>query len=129
MKEELIKFETAKLAKEKGFDWKVNRVFNRLEKLDLFDEYDASVCNYNGNNTFTSCPTQSFLQKWLRDVHDIHIQVFPEDDIDGNRIWTTSLFQLNYGQDKEVHWLSREQYTKSYEDGLEIGLQEALKRI
>ncbi len=125
MKEQLISYDTAKLAKDRGFDdVKTDHLSYMLEGYDEGCIGASIYCK-----VYANCCTQSFLQKWIRDVHDIHIQVFPEDDIDGNRIWTTSLFQLNYGQDKEVHWLSREQSTKSYEDGLEIGLQEALKRI
>jgi hypothetical protein len=125
MKEELISFETAKLAKEKGFD--DVRVDHLPYMLEGEDEGCIGASIYC--KVYANCCTQSILQKWLREVHDIHIQVFPEDDVYLNRIWATSLFQLNYGQDKEVHWLSREKYTKSYEDALEVGLQEALKRI
>jgi len=125
MKEELISFETAKLAKEKGFD--DVRVDHLPYMLEGEDEGCIGASIYC--KVYANCCTQSILQKWLREVHDIHIQVFPEDDVYLNRIWATSLFQLNYGQDKEVHWLSREKYTKSYEEALEVGLQEALKRI
>lgn len=58
MKEQLISFETAKLANEKGFkfDWQIN--------FDIFDD-----------SLFINSPTQSLLQKWLREEKKIHISV------------------------------------------------------
>jgi hypothetical protein len=50
MQEELITLETAKLAKEKGFDY-----FNGIYK--------------------TQRSTQSLLQKWLREIHKIDINL------------------------------------------------------
>jgi hypothetical protein len=128
MEETKISYQTARLANLKGFDpnvkLKKNSHYSDLtEQLDSLGTSGAVVVHHY------YAATQSLLQKWLREVHNIHIQVFPEDDVDLSRVWTTSLFQLNYGQDREVHWLSREKYTKSYEDGLEIGLFEALNLI
>ena len=66
MKEQLISFSTAKLAKEKGFD-----------NYDVANYYREGI-NYALNNSGTStikevgnypAPTQSLLQKWLREKH------------------------------------------------------------
>ena len=46
MKEELIKFETAKLAKEKGFDINVNFSYDTTENNIL--EGEVRKRNYNG---------------------------------------------------------------------------------
>ena len=71
MEEQLITFETAKLAKEKGFNWKVslhyesngNRFFDKVE------------CNFNNVELICSAPTQSLLQKFIRETRDVHIEI------------------------------------------------------
>tara|TARA_R110000782_G_scaffold40108_2_gene92679 strand:- start:69 stop:428 length:360 start_codon:yes stop_codon:yes gene_type:complete len=75
MKEQLITFETAKLAKEKGFKMGnphgfVSRFYNPKTKILL--HYGRM-----GRLDFRECysaPTQSLLQKWLRDTQNIHLE-------------------------------------------------------
>ena len=118
MTEKLISYETAKLAKEKGFDWPVNRTYNKSEKLDDFDEYDASLSNYNEWNNFTSAPTQSLLQKWLRELHKIHIDISPFY-YKGNFISWNLRIHNTYYKDKY----------NTYEEALEYGLKECLNKL
>lgn len=118
IEEQLINFDTAKLAKEKGFDLLVNRTYNKTEKLDPFDEYDASLCNYNEWNNFTSAPTQSLLQKWLREKYRKHIDVNPFYYKGDFISWNLRIHNTYY----------KDKYN-SYEEALEIGLQEVLKLI
>lgn len=70
MKEQLINFETAKLAKEKGLNEYCSSFYSLNSVTNEFDLYD---CNNNwkehknSNNPISiSAPTQSLLQKWLR---------------------------------------------------------------
>ena len=97
MKEQLVTFETAKLAKEKNFDIGVNQSYVIYKKSYNYDD-DSShresykvndieinshyhVNNYKGidlsNELYEaySAPTQSLLQKWLREVHNIFVEV------------------------------------------------------
>ena len=77
MEEQLISFETAKLAKDKGFNEDTELFFNSF--------YPKGTYNINGltnydevtdkRDNFTSLPTQSLLQKWLREKHNIHIEI------------------------------------------------------
>ena len=108
MEEQLISFETAKLAKEKGFDF-IYIIDNELTKHSLI--------------------TQSLLQKWLREVHKINIFISSKtienktifiphgrtipDTINNNLIVDIIQYCTN----------------NTYEDAFEIGLQEALKLI
>lgn len=74
MEEQLITFETAKLAKDKGFDWIISddKFYDYSGELDFtFQGYDEGVTE-NGR---TPAPTQSLLQKWLREEHEIYIEV------------------------------------------------------
>ena len=91
MKEQLISFETAKLAKEKGFDipclyayriWRENikkTDKNPLQGLNIeYEPYmggsSASIKFYYQSKQYTLAPTQSLLQKWLREKHNIIVQ-------------------------------------------------------
>ena len=78
MEEQLVSFKTAKLAKEIGFDTPVLYVFDDEDGY-LTASYSESVfkpLNYNIHGGYkTSKPSQSLLQKWLREKHKIHINI------------------------------------------------------
>jgi hypothetical protein len=148
MEEQLISFETAKLVKEKEFDWCCRFYFSNKEERDCFDE-KASPDNYNSkywnkkdstDDIWTSRPTQSLLQKWLREVHNCFIDILPHRDGDSkNRQWKSKkdvfwTVEVNYyGKNFEIELTEETDFTQnfnnSYEEALEIGLQEALKLI
>ena len=125
MKEQIISFETALLAKEKGFDLEVRSAYIE-DKLYLDKNAKGDYNNVEWVRTWrrspiddtVSAPTQSLLQKWLRDEKDILIYVDPRSHhifqyhiiIDGNEI---------IGSERLNNW----------EQTLEKGLQEALKLI
>jgi len=111
MKDELVSFETARLSKEKGFD-------------------------------FASPPTQSLLQRWLREKHNYNIEITQENGYwcyiiktlpsDEDRLFATS----GLCQDGDL-WLRSEiinpswytQEFESYEKALEEGLKNTLEII
>lgn len=139
MKEELVKFETALLAREKGFAVETVSHFKHKEDYSIVK---SSVGNYQNWNFFrgkprrltTSRPTQSLLQKWLREVHKIHVEVkFTDNTI-------LNYYEVNVLSSKDREF-NDEDFTdsakrifieggyKTYEEALEIGLQETLKLI
>ena len=76
MEEQLISFETAKLAKEKGFDWICRVFYEDWDNNELHEPISPS--DFNNEHVWEktiSAPTQSLLQKWLREVHDIKMCV------------------------------------------------------
>ncbi|WP_394749599.1 hypothetical protein [Spongiimicrobium salis] len=73
MKEQLISFETAKLAKEKGFNEVVIDNYGPMESILWKGQHKNSELRY----LEYSAPTQSSLQKWLRDKHGINANSFP----------------------------------------------------
>lgn len=84
--DELITFKTAKLAKEKGFDWECLHFYCINSTCDYIEspyKYSFEVnANQDRDDNFGygktwSAPTQSLLQKFLRDVHNIHINICP----------------------------------------------------
>lgn len=77
MQDELISFETAKLAKEKGFDWPVDE-FYMAETGEFFEGGDfIEKVNHNEFPDVVSAPTQSLLQRWLREKLKIIVSVTP----------------------------------------------------
>ena len=131
MKEQLISLETAKLAKEKGFNIEVKTYFDikkfgdkpcefygRLNAND-YNSWDDKL-KKNINAGYISAPTQSLLQKWLREVYNIHIAVLPKI-LPSNEI-KYYCFKGKIKKDfKDLY--------NTYEEVLEKGLQEALKLI
>lgn len=107
LKEELISFETAKLAKEKGW----NGDFVESHKI---------------------LTTQSLLQKWLRDKHKIHVEVVPDNWSETEIIWYANILDLNEFLDAKKPFFYKNKDIISnniYEEALEQGLLEALKLI
>lgn len=118
MKEQLIALDTAKLAKEKGFtfhmcdfDWK---------QIELFPKGDRA------NHVL---PTQSLLQKWLREVHNLFVWIFPENNGETFGWEIDEAFKDKYKELPEGDYDLTEYNYKTYEEALEKGLQEALKLI
>jgi hypothetical protein len=132
IEEELIGLETAILAKEKGFNERTLYVYKetfahdiedhhtgneyhneyvppRPSYYDYFTEHDHEVCK---------APTQSLLQRWLREVHNIHCWVSPE-----------TYLNFNY------HYFMTGGYTHmkdgfpTYEIAMEEALKESLKTL
>ena len=129
MKEQLINFETAKLAKEKGVKLDINGLYWEDGSYDSGE--NALV--YEEFQDVMSAPTQSLLQKWLRDVHKISVCVdfrhSETNKIEGiNSVYyDVNIYTLSQGDAFKTIKLS--QINDSYEEALEIGLQEALKLI
>ena len=127
MEEQLINFETAKLAKEKGFKWvNDNKLFynsNGCLNLLQFSEEDVPV------------PTQSLLAKWLREKYDIEINItrMPPEAIKssfnkGNkRIKKYNMWVWSLNGNPRIENPSL--FFDNYEEALEIGLQEALQTL
>jgi hypothetical protein len=130
MEDILVTFPTAKLAKEKGFIEYCIYAYFKDKEIRLSHCYSIKSDEAKPEDEIYA-PTQSLLQKWLREIHEInciawcnasgwaweiektngtHISIM---DIDGDVKGTN----LNSGM------------FNIYEEALEIGLQEALKLI
>lgn len=73
--EDYVSFETAKLLKEKGFDGECRDYYN--ENGHFYSEDFKSNWNASRNKSIVlfSCPTLQMAMKWLREVHNIHIEI------------------------------------------------------
>lgn len=136
MEEQLISLETAKLAKEKGFNIPIYYHYseNPINDLILLAEPDDPQSgqgwvleNYNKKGYIFnkwSAPTQSLLQKWLRDNYTIHIAIYPLV----NKGWCGDIREFN-GSFYITNISNEFEAYNTYEQALEEGLQEALKLI
>jgi hypothetical protein len=117
MKEQLITFETAKLAKEKGFqvplDLKSNW-YTRTGKLN----------SYTPKEPYYAC-TQSLLQKWLREQSSLHIAINVGLPHNCPIMYYSNV--IKFGMHHKSKFKSK--FFSTYEEALEEGLQEALKLI
>ncbi len=125
MQEERVKFETAKLAKKKGFEQKGSKCWVKLlsGKVIHNDEIENKL-EHERAKYYLSQPTQSLLQKWLREVHNTHLMVEPY--YNGEKLLVYGFDLITERAEEET---IIEKGFKTYEEALEIGLQEALKLI
>ncbi len=131
MEDTLITFETAKLAKEKGFPQEPNKL--KIPYYNYKGEFKGDVKDWlrkylrkedTSDVESVSAPTQSLLAKWLREKHNIHV--------------TSQIGNLDFinTYHYEIRYIDKNKFTckvkgnfKTYEEAYEIGLQEALKYI
>ena len=127
MEDQLISFETAKLAKEKGFILGIGWFgFNNKFYVSEGAQIGMLCDNHRGENP-VAC-TQSLLQKWLREVHDIEIYVhkFKPNGAYPKGYYCVSRPLIHYSNEMK-DWIFTN--FKTYEEALEVGLQEVLKLL
>ena len=107
MEDQLVLLSTALLAEKKGY------------KLDKWFNYSEPIVNL---------PTQSLLQKWLRDVHKIIIVITFVND---SNKWYNTKYTLIVSQFKndKMETLFTNSGIDAYEDALELGIFKGLKYI
>ena len=130
MEDTRVTFETAKLAKEKGFNALCYDAFN--SKGNLYSNgwceyiYDNKVEIPFGSGVLESqdilAPTQSLLAKWLREEHNIIVLV----DYEGIDGYYYKFYRYKEGN---KNYDASDKNYNTYGEAYEIGLQEALKLI
>ena len=131
MEDTRITFETAKLAKEKGFPQEPNKL--KIPYYNYKGEFKGDVKDWlrkylrkedTSDVESVSAPTQSLLAKWLREKYNIHV--------------TSQIGNLDFinTYHYEIRYIDKNRFTckvngnfKTYEEAYEIGLQKALKLI
>ena len=123
MEEDLITFETSKLAKELGFDEDAYHFYNEngtfvtqmSENINYYEKYKAV--------------TQFLLQKWIREKYNLAVWIPPlrvstasESGFRYTWIITDVKIDEDWNDETPLGFLT-------YEEALEIGLQEALQII
>lgn len=69
--EDYVSFETAKLLKEKGFNWNTDKQFNSDKIVADYDITDRS----RHPERYLDAPTLQMAMKWLREVHNYDVGV------------------------------------------------------
>lgn len=123
MTEELVTLETAKMLKEKGFnEYCKNVISDKGLMMETIFRTSKDL-----PKSFHSCPMQSIAQKWIRETKNLHISIIRNAcgygyDIckaDNGTHITDGIFK---GPNDGGQW-------DTYEEALEVGIQEALKFI
>lgn len=149
MKDILIKYETAILAKERKFDWEVFDMFGdktgeNLNKIKNSVAYGCIPYKFNTSENFNkennkrcSAPTQSLLAKWLREKHGLYIMIIPTI----TSSWTYKIVTVLSERDNDVILGIKSVSDlppyknvcgydfNTYEDAMEDALKESLKQI
>ena len=118
--DELVTYEGAKLAKEKGFN--EGCLFYYQNGVT---ESDGCYNHYNmGNKKICSAPTQSLLQRWLREEKGVIIQVNWMHDCGKYfyTIWTNDKCIVS-------DYIKLEKAYDTYEQALEDALRYALENL
>lgn len=122
MKEQIINFETAKLAKEKGFKEECERfIYHGGEPLQ-----DNLMLIYKDDPEFYFVPTQSILQKWLREEYKL--DALPIIRSSGKYSYDIYHYDNPNSIGERTRYNSLNSYS-TYEEALESALVEALNLI
>jgi len=121
MQDQLTSYKTAKLAKEKGFIHKCEYKYASSINLELPVGKATNSLYMPNVREIWDAPTQSLLQKWLRDVHNIHVNPITYKKVYGRYDCVTV--------SKKDEYLLGGRWVLSFEEALEIGLYNALKTI
>lgn len=140
MQDQLISFKTAIVAKEKGFDEYTLSGYITKEIVGKFIDSSYEEYRYGGEGSkefihinhvdrgfmplhepYYKTPTQSLLHKWLREKHNLFIEIFLTSE--GNYTINSIVIigESEYAVDFKLF--------DEYEDALEEGLYEALLLI
>ena len=125
MKEDLVSYETAKLAKEAGFDWPVNMFYAGMLRNKRVMQ--RTLSNFNMEEEKTSCPTQCLLAKWLREEKGIDVCIDIMQTIEHKIEWYYII--RSYSKKDGIILIDASTNGKERYDVFETGLQEALKYL
>ena len=134
MQEQIIKFETAKLAKEKGFIWDVKEAYyadkDELSKRMREECWDGYPVNTE-DEAYLAAPTQEQLKKFIREERGVHIEIGRNASgyywvmckSDGGTDLGYSDFS---GPNASGVW---DKYEDAFEDALQVQLYTDLKKV
>ena len=125
MEETLITFETAKIAKDKGYDIACMNVY--LPSGTIMKHPNKIPFNYNNHPEIYYAPTQSLLHKWFMEKHNLFLYIIPRfDGFDGAQ-YGCHYCIYKEGEKNEIDTYGDGSY--SYEEAFEKGLQEMFELI
>ena len=129
MQEQLITFDTAKLAKENGLNIEGHKYYYDSANSILHHSVKMEMHNELGHILVIE---QSLLQKWLREEYEIYIYIEPKTTVTMTPKYIrccSAWVQFDNGKLINSHRVDGLKVNSTYEEALEKGLQEALKLI
>lgn len=129
--EDFVNYNIANLLKEKGFDEEIETLITPTGKIYFLDENSVektphkTICNsqINTYSNDVSCPTLQMAMKWLREVHNLHIDVDPSK---GN--WNSTVLELE-GWSCAVKFEEDIPIQDSYEEACEAAIKYCLVNL
>ena len=89
--EDYVSFEVAKLLKEKGFNEKTPASYNES------GEFQEGFGRWNTTPIYYSAPTFQMAMKWLRETHNIYIDISPTySEVEKAIHFIWQIFDSNY---------------------------------
>lgn len=124
-----VSLEVAKLLKEAGFDWEEHYPRNFCYVNDNTELFDKSVLkNYiEEDDVIYLVPTLEVAQRWLREVKDIDVYIFPTTNNKRGCVYEWGI--KTFGR---ALWVEGQPYTnqyETYEEAQEAGIKKTLEII
>ena len=124
-----VSLEVAKLLKEAGFDWEEHYPRNFCYVNDNTELFDKSVLkNYiEEDDVIYLAPTLEVAQRWLREVKDIDVYIFPTTNNKRGCVYEWGI--KTFGR---ALWIEGQPYTnqyETYEEAQETGIKKTLEII
>ena len=126
MEEDYVSFETAKLLKEKGFNWNTDKQYNLDKIVGDYDITDRS----RYPERYLDAPTIQMVMKWLREVHHYYIQVMLDSWACGGH---TGYYVVIQRTDNDFEMMLQdavdEVFYQTYEEACEAGIRYCLENL
>jgi hypothetical protein len=128
MRDSRVNFQTAELAKEKGFEQNGSKCWVQLLSGDIIHNDDREgKLEHERTKYYLSQPTQAILQQWLLENHGLFVSV----ELAYSKWGRFVAIVEKESKDKETSIIALDGFTifNKYEEAFEEGLFEALKLI
>ena len=129
IQEDYVSFETSKLLKEKGFNGLCTAYYDCFTTDNFHCGYEPT--DFNSIDTkirdIVAAPTLQMAMKWLREVHNLVIQIEFIDFLEHGEVWLYSIIErktIKRLTDKD------EDFTEhSYEEAAEAAIKYCLENL
>lgn len=131
MQSVIVDFKTAKLSKEKGFIGYKSKVHYRVSEECLINGLIEDYADHNLTENYLSAPPQSILKKWLKEVHNIIIEIGLDQTSYPKYCFNIYRYRDfgNWEEIKNPDWGLYSSEEKALEDALVLVLQNVLETV
>lgn len=123
--EDYVSFETAKLLKEKGFNFPCCRRYKGDSMITQSALYSTPFYQEEKSSGYVLCPTLQMAMKWLREVYNIIIVVEPYMYHYSDSKTLSYLYSIWYGDNYDC---KNKEYN-SYEEAVEVAIKYCLENL